>query len=88
MFIACEMPEEGKKAMADGVKKMKPIWFIVGLALTFMGGVILISGIYDLLARVEYKTGLARLHPALWWGGLMVAAGLIFVLANRDAAVD
>lgn len=74
--------------MADDVKKMKPIWFFVGLILLFMGGVILITGIYDLLARVESKTILARLHPAIWWGGLMVAAGLIFVFANRNATVD
>lgn len=82
------MPEEGKKAMAANVKKMKPIWFFVGLVLLVMGGVILITGIYDLLAHVESKTVLARLHPAVWWGGLMVAAGLIFVLANRNATVD
>jgi amino acid permease len=82
------MPEEGKKTMADNVKKMKPIWFFVGLVLLFMGGVILITGIYDLLAHAESKTVLARLHPAVWWGGLMVAAGLVFVLANRHATVD
>jgi hypothetical protein len=74
--------------MADNVKKMKPIWYFVGLVLLVMGGVVLISGIYDLLAGVESKTVLARLHPGIWWGGLMVAAGLIFVLANRNATVD
>ena len=74
--------------MTYNVKKMKPIWFFVGLVLLFIGGVILITGIYDLLAHVESKTVLARLHPAVWWGGLMVAAGLVFVLANRHATVD
>jgi len=31
---------------------------------------------------------LARLHPNIWWGGLMVLAGLIFVLANKNASVE
>jgi hypothetical protein len=82
------MPEEGKNAMADNVKKMKPIWFFVGLVLLVIGAVITATGLYDLLAGVESKTVLARLHPSVWWGGLMVVAGLIFVLANRNSTVD
>jgi hypothetical protein len=74
--------------MVDTVKKMKPIWFFVGLILLVMGGVILATGIYDLFAGIESKTVLARLHPSVWWGAIMVAAGLIFVLANRNATVD
>jgi hypothetical protein len=74
--------------MADNVKKMKPIWYFVGLILLVMGGVVMLSGLYDLLAGVESKTVLARLHPAVWWGALMVAAGLVFVLANRKVTVD
>jgi len=74
--------------MADTVKKMKPIWFFVGLVLLVMGGVIAATGLYDLLAGVESKTVLARLHPNVWWGSMMVVAGLVFVLANRNATVD
>lgn len=74
--------------MAENVKKMKPIWFFVGLVLLVMGGLILVTGIYDLIARVESKTVLARLHPSVWWGGLMVIFGLIFVLTNKNATVE
>jgi FtsH-binding integral membrane protein len=74
--------------MAENVKKMKPIWFFVGLVLLVMGSVILTTGVYDLIARVESKTVLARLHPNIWWGAIMVLAGLIFVLANKNATVE
>ncbi len=74
--------------MAESVKKMKPIWFFVGLVLLVMGGLILVTGIYDLIARVESKPVLARLHPNVWWGGLMVIFGLIFVLTNKNATVE
>ena len=74
--------------MAESVKKMKPIWFFVGLILLVMGGVILATGLYDLIAGVESKTVLARLHPRVWWGGLMVLAGAIFVLTNKNASVE
>jgi hypothetical protein len=74
--------------VAENVEKMKPIWFFVGLVLVVMGGVILISGLYDLFARVESKTVLSHLRPGIWWGGLMVGAGLIFILANKNVTVD
>ncbi len=74
--------------MTGDVKKMKPIWYFVGLVLLVMGGVILVTGLYDLIARVESRTVLARLHPRIWWGGLMVLAGAIFVLTNKNASVE
>ena len=74
--------------MTDDVKKMKPIWFFVGLILLVMGAVILVTGVYDLVRHVESGKVLARLHPAVWWGGLMTLFGLLFTLLNRKATVD
>jgi uncharacterized membrane protein YdbT with pleckstrin-like domain len=74
--------------MSDHVHKMRPIWFFVGLILAVMGAVIFGAGLYDLLAGVETKTVLARLHPSVWWGGLMVVAGLLFAVLNRKSSVE
>ncbi len=74
--------------MPESVHKMRPIWFFVGIILAVLGGLILGTGLYDLFSGAEAKTVLAKLHPAVWWGGLMVAAGLIFIFFNRKASVD
>ena len=74
--------------MADNVKKMKPIWFFVGLILLVMGAVILATGVYDLVRHVESNKVLSYLHPAVWWGGMMTLFGLLFVFLNRHAEVD
>jgi FtsH-binding integral membrane protein len=74
--------------MSEIVKKMKPIWYFVGLALLVMGVVILATGVYDLVNHIESKKVLARLHPAVWWGAIMTVFGLVFVLANRKSSVD
>jgi hypothetical protein len=69
-------------------KPMKPIWYFVGLMLTAMGVVILVSGLLDYSGERTVKTVLSELHPAIWWGGVMIAAGLIFFLFNRKAKVE
>ncbi len=74
--------------MTDTVQKMKPIWYFVGLILLVMGSVILATGVYDLVRHVESNKVLSHLHAAVWWGGLMTAFGLLFVLLNRRASVD
>jgi hypothetical protein len=70
------------------VKKMKPIWFFVGLVLIVIGGLILATGLVDLFAHTESKTVLAYLHPDIWWGAVMVLAGLALVLKNKNVSVD
>jgi len=74
--------------MEQEPKKMKPIWYFVGLMLSSMGAVVLISGIVNYSDTEIAKTVLSELHPALWWGVVMIAAGLIFLLANRKTTVD
>ena len=61
-------------------KEMKPIWFFVGLTLLVMGGLVLVAGIVMLFTPPPRGTVLAGLRPNLWWGGIMVAAGLLFLV--------
>jgi len=64
---------------------MKSIWYFVGLLLTTMGAIILISGIYMLLNPPPEHKVLAYLHPDLWWGIFMLVFGLVFpVLIRRN----
>ena len=74
--------------VAPPPQKMKTIWYLVGLVLVAMGLVVLIAGIYFLIEPESVHTVLADLYPNVWWGGIMVTAGVIFVLTNRRATVD
>lgn len=74
-------------AEQETTKGMKPIWFFVGLILLFMGLIIFISGLYYLFNPSESNTVLTHLHPDVWWGGLMVVAGIIFIWTNRNVTV-
>ena len=66
---------------------MKPIWYFVGLLLMIMGAIVLAAGIYTLSDPSARPMVLGNLHPDLWWGGLMMLAGLIFLLTNRKKTV-
>jgi hypothetical protein len=74
--------------MEQEQKKMKPIWYFVGLMLSAMGVVVEISGIVNYSDTQVAKTVLSELHPALWWGAVMIVSGLIFLLANRKKTVE
>ena len=74
--------------MEAETKKMKPIWYFVGLMLSAMGLVVLISGIVNYSDTQVAKTVLSDLHPALWWGVVMIVSGLVFLFANRKTTVD
>jgi hypothetical protein len=55
------------------------IWYFVGVLLTIYGVLILGAGLYDLIAGVRRDTVLAELHAGVWWGGLLVVLGAIYV---------
>ena len=62
---------------------MKPIWYFVGLILLFIGVLILLSGIYQMINPPVVKTVLAETHPAVWWGAFMSAFGGFMFFKTR-----
>lgn len=52
-----------------------PIWFFVGLLLALYGAVIMVGGILG----GAHRTVFGEYRPELWWAGLMLAAGLVFL---------
>jgi len=58
---------------------MVPVWFFVGVILLIYGLIILGTGVYEFSSPPP--TVLARLHPAIWWGGLLTVMGFIYVYA-------
>jgi hypothetical protein len=66
---------------------MKPIWYFVGILLLSMGAIVLGSGILALLNPPPQQKVLSHLHPDIWWGIVMAAAGLVFFLLNRKKTV-
>ena len=56
---------------------MIPVWFFVGVTLFVYGVLILATGIHEF--SHPPTTVLANLHPALWWGALLVVIGGIYV---------
>lgn len=67
---------------------MKPIWYFVGLFLIITGTIVTVSGVYDLLSPPAQKTVLADLHPGIWWGGIVLLSGILFLLFNRKKTVE
>lgn len=59
------------------------IWFIIGVQLAIYGVLITGSGIYDLVSPPPQLTVLANLHPAIWWGAIMLALGLFYTVKFR-----
>lgn len=72
--------------MTSEPTRMKSIWYLVSLVLMEMGGLVLIAGIIELVAPSSRHTVLAEIHPGLWWGCVMIVAGVIFYLKNRNAS--
>ncbi len=69
--------------MGESEKKMKSIWYFVSLVLLILGGIVFLSGLYTLAFHVRHTTSLAYLHPDLWWGAIMVGAGIVFFIRNK-----
>jgi uncharacterized membrane protein len=67
---------------------MKPIWYFVGLILSVIGFIILLTGIYLVISPSPSKPVLGELHPDIWWGAIMVVVGVVFILKNRNVRIE
>jgi len=63
-----------------GKHHMIPVWFFVGVILLIYGIIILGEGIYEFSSPPP--TVLANTHPAVWWGGLLVVIGAVYVYVH------
>lgn len=58
-----------------------PVWFFIGVLLLIYGVLILGSGIYHF--SNPPSTVLAHLHPAIWWGAILIVIGGVYVYFFR-----
>jgi len=73
--------------MSEIKRDLKTIWYLVGIVLTVMGGLVLLAGIIDAFSASAAKTVLAETYPGIWWGAIMTATGLIFLISNKGKVV-
>ena len=55
-----------------------PIWFFVGVLLTIYGALIGGHGVYAWATHERSAAVLSNLHPAAWWGGMILILGVIY----------
>ncbi len=67
---------------------MKPIWYFVGLILVTVGFIVIVSGIFLIVNPPEHKTILLEINPNIWWGGIIMFAGFIFLIKNRKVKIE
>jgi hypothetical protein len=73
--------------MANKKEGLKTIWYFVGIVLTLMGALVMLAAIIDLFRSTPPRTVLSDLRPGLWWGGLMILTGVIYLLKNKGKVV-
>lgn len=56
------------------------IWFFIGIVLAVYGALILGAGIYGWIVPSSHPVVLAKLHAGVWWGGLLLIFGIIYVV--------
>lgn len=59
------------------------IWFFAGVMLLAYGVVIFSAGVWELSHPLPYPPVLARLHAPIWWGGLLIVAGVAYSVKFR-----
>jgi hypothetical protein len=58
-----------------------PVWFFVGLLFSIYGCMIFVSGLAEWSKPPE--TVLAELHAPVWWGGVLIIVGGVYVAVFR-----
>ena len=56
------------------------IWFFIGLLLTVYGVLITVTGLYELVSPPLNPPVLANLHASIWWGIVLLAIGLFYLV--------
>ena len=59
---------------------MISIWFFIGIMLVCCGALVLGSGLYQYAVPPEHPLVLAELHAGIWWGAVLLAAGLFYAI--------
>jgi hypothetical protein len=59
------------------------IWFFSGLLLLTYGILILATGLWELSHPLAHPPVLSYLHPPIWWGAIMLTAGLFYTIRFR-----
>jgi len=55
--------------------------------LLIMGGLIFLTGLYQLMNPPASLTVLAQLHPGVWWGAVMVLfGGFLYMKTKRESS--
>lgn len=60
-----------------------PIWFFIGLLLVAYGGLITSYGIYEVATGQVADVALNQFHAPLWWGSILLALGLFYLIKFR-----
>jgi hypothetical protein len=63
-------------------EKQIPIWFFVGALLALYGALVSCGGLYEWLhpPPAADRVKLWNYHAAVWWGLMLIAGGLIYVV--------
>ena len=59
------------------------IWFFSGILLLAYGVLITATGLWELSHPLVNPPVLNELHAPIWWGGMMTAVGLFYILRFR-----
>ncbi len=61
-----------------------PIWFFIGVLLVIYGAMILGYGLYEWqTASYPLSVELTNLHTPVWWGAVLGALGVFYVIKFR-----
>ncbi|HEY1808020.1 MAG TPA: hypothetical protein VGG42_05620 [Acidobacteriaceae bacterium] len=59
------------------------IWFFSGLLLLIYGLLIMATGLWELSHPLAHPPILHALHAPIWWGAIMLVAGLFYTIRFR-----
>jgi len=72
---------ERKPGGKEVERAMLPIWFWIGTILLVYGTIVAAIGVWYVF-HPQTRTVLASINPNLWWGAIMLAVGLVFLIPN------